>query len=454
MSTNSYVQVPPDSTGKKLQAKQHVIGANTVHAQVMHIADPSNPEQVQSIDNRGSASVRFAEGQPILSGFGSLKNTQQRALGVYEASLDTYDALFTVDTATGGTNTYDTVGSSNVLAVNGTSGSRVTRTTNRYHYYNPGSSNLINQTIACGDTGKTGNSRRWGAFDDGDGLYFELAGTVLGAVIRSSTSGSISHNRVNRADWNGDKLDGTGPSGYNIDLTKINLYWIDYQWLGAGRVRFGIYEPSGARLVCHSFANAGAFNLPYMRTGTLPLRTENVNTGTAGASSELREVCMAAYTEGDFKDYAFWRGADMEANNVTVTTNTHLLSVKSKASINGKHNSVQTYPETLNVYCTNPVSITLWQTTSLTGGSWALTSDSSIDGSTDGTLSTTGARKFKVLYFDTGATKVDLSEYFEVNDEGIMCQANGTPEVWSFTATKLVSNPTVVSMNLAYRELW
>ena len=195
MATNSFVQVPPDSTGKKLHSLQHTVGANTVQGQAIHLADPGSPEQFLAIDNRGSASVRFSEGQPILSGFGSLKNTQQRALGVYEASLDTYDALFTVVETSGGVNTYDTVGSSNVLSVTSAAGSRVCRTTNRYHYYNPGTSNLINQTIACGDTGKAGNSRRWGAYDDSDGLYFELAGTVLGVVNRSSTSGSVLETR-------------------------------------------------------------------------------------------------------------------------------------------------------------------------------------------------------------------------------------------------------------------
>jgi hypothetical protein len=47
-----------------------------------------------------------------------------------------------------------------------------------------------------------------------------------------------------------------------------------------------------------------------------------------------------------------------------------------------------------------------------------------------------------------------MAEWFEVNDEGIMCAANGLAEVWSFTATKLSSLPTKVSLNLSYRELW
>ena len=53
-----------------------------------------------------------------------------------------------------------------------------------------------------------------------------------------------------------------------------------------------------------------------------------------------------------------------------------------------------------------------------------------------------------------GVANIDLTPYFEVNDEGIMCQANGTGEVWSITATKLSGATVTTGVNLAYRELW
>lgn len=455
--SNSFIRVPPDGAGKKVYTQNHMVGVDSVEAQIMHIASGNSPEQILSVDNRGAASVRFSEGQPILSGFGSLKVSNQRALGVYESSMDTYDDLFTVTETSGALSTYDSIASSHILSVTGLSGSKVTRTTNRYHYYLPGTSNFVNMTIACGDTGKAGNARRWGAFDDKDGVFFELFNTSICAVIRSSVSGAVVETKVTQANWNVDKLDGTGISGFNLDITKINVWWIDYQWLGAGRVRFGIFEPSGARLVCHEFRNAGSSPLPYMRSGTLPLRTENENFSVTGASSELRECCMAIYAEGNFQDYTFWRNADMFSPYIAVDSiNKHLFSMKSKTLISGHHNSIQTYPEILSVYTDQPVSIMLYQNTSLTGATWDLTSSSAIDGSTTGTLDLTGSTKFVSVFFSPGAHNYNLSHLFEVNDEGIMLRADGTPTIWSFTGTTLGSTTPAanVLLSLQYRELW
>ncbi len=451
----SYVRVPPDSTGKKVYTIEQTIGADTVQTQVTHLADKKYPTQFQAIDKRGSSSVRFAEGQPILSGFGSLKVVEQKALGVYESSQDSYDDLFSITESVGGLSTYDVGASSTVLSVTGSNGSHAVRTTNRYHYYLPGTSNAAIMTIACGDTGKTGNVRRWGCFDDNDGIFFELYGTTINAVIRNSTSGSVVETKIPQSLWNGDIVDGTGWSGHTLDITKINVWWMDYQWLGAGRVRFGIFEPSGARLVLHSVENAGQNPLPYMRTGTLPLRTENVNIAAVGSSSELREVCMAMYAEGDFTTYTFWRNADLERTGATVgATTTHVMSVRSKPTINGLHNAIQSYPELLSIYTTQPIALSLHQETSLTGASWGITGVGSLDATIDGTLTIPPESSFQVWYLDAGTHNISLTQYFELNDEGIMCKANGVPTVWSFVAKKLGATDATVSLNLGYRELW
>ncbi len=451
MATNSYVQVPPDSTGKKLFTQQHTVDASSVQAQVLHLADHTNPLHMMHVDVQGAASIRFSEGQPTLSGLGSLKISNARALGVYESSLDTYEALFSTVTVTGGTSSYTPVESSQVLGVTGTSGSRSLITTNRYHYYQPGSSNLLLLNVATGDVGKTGNDRRWGAFDINDGVFFELRGTVLNAVIRNSVSGSIVETRIASSAWNTDKLDGTGLSGFSINITTVNSYWIDYVW--PGRARFGVFAPSGERVTCHVFENTGASALPFMRTGTLPIAFENTNTGATGSASELRAVSAAIYTEADFADYAFWRFADIDKNLTALTTDAVAFSVRTLATYNGKHNSVIVYPETLNVYCDQPVRVDIWQNTAVTGGAWdALASACEINYT--GTVDTTGSQRFKSLYFGSGAKAHDLDQYFEKNDEGVMTTATGVPEVWSILVTRLTANTTNASLNLGYKELW
>lgn len=451
MGTNSFVQVPPDSTGKRLYTKQHTVGGNTVQGQVSHLADNTNPEQILAIDVKGSASVRFSEGQPTLSGIGSLRVSAPRALGVYESSLDTYEALFSTTLANGGASNYNPVESSQVLATSSVSGSRVIITTNRYHYYQLGSSNFVLLDVATGDAGKINNTRRWGAFDTNDGLFFELQGTTLNAVIRNSTSGSVVENRLASTSWNADRLNGTGLSGYTIDLTKINKFWIDYYW--TGRVRFGVFSPNGERVTCHTFENSGGAVLPFMRTGTLPISFENVNTGATGSGSELRAVSSSIYTESDFADYAFWRFSDVDKTMSALTTDSVAFSIRTLATINGKHNSVITYPETLNVWCDQPVAVTLWQNTAVTGGTWGALS-SACEVNYTGAVDTTNAQKFKTIYFGTGAKAFDLDQYFEKNDEGIMTAATGVPESWSFLVTRLTASATNASVNLGYKELW
>jgi hypothetical protein len=69
-------------------------------------------------------------------------------------------------------------------------------------------------------------------------------------VHRKTFDGVTTDVPVAQTDWNQDKLNGTGSSGMTLDVTKSNLYWIDYQHIGGGRIRWGVYY-LGERVVCH-----------------------------------------------------------------------------------------------------------------------------------------------------------------------------------------------------------
>jgi hypothetical protein len=80
--------------------------------------------------------------------------------------------------------------------------------------------------------------------------------------------------RIPQSSWNIDKMDGTGTSGYNIDLSKMQMFYIDYTWYGAGTIRFGFRATNGDVTYCHRIVNNNVNAEAYMRSGNLPARYE------------------------------------------------------------------------------------------------------------------------------------------------------------------------------------
>jgi len=196
----------------------------------------------------------------------------------------------------GGTVTWDNNSRALVLTNTTANDSHSSHTSNTYHHYFPGSSQLFIGTFALGDAGKAGLMREWGMFDDKNGFYFMQDEGELGVGIRSNASGSVISNFIAQADWNVDKADGTGRSQMIIDATKDNIYWIDVQWLGAGRVRFGTYY-NGQRVVLHEFYHGNNYSVPVTAMGSLPVSVHQMNMTATGSVSQMRAWCMAVWTE-------------------------------------------------------------------------------------------------------------------------------------------------------------
>lgn len=104
-----------------------------------------------------------------------------------------------------------------------------------------------------------------------------------------------------QSSWNIDKCDGTGPSGYNIDLAKMQMFYIDYSWYGAGFIRWGFRGPTGDVIYCHKLPNNNVNTEAYMRSGNLPARYETESlppttkiTGNVGASDTFVGIASTA----------------------------------------------------------------------------------------------------------------------------------------------------------------
>jgi hypothetical protein len=79
--------------------------------------------------------------------------------------------------------------------------------------------------------------------------------------------------------WNLDPCNGSGPSGYNIDVTKMQMIGIQHTWYGAGFVDFMLRGGDGNYVFVHRFRNSNVNTEAYMRTGNQPVRYEVINEG-------------------------------------------------------------------------------------------------------------------------------------------------------------------------------
>ena len=199
-----------------------------------------------------------------------------------------------------------------------TAGKRVRQTFRRFNYQ-PGKSQLIFLTGTLSVSGGgTGIDRGMGYYDDNNGIFMQDNKGVVTANVRSNTTGSVVDDAVIQADWNIDKMDGTGTSGVTLDGTKSQILVIDFEWLAVGRVRIG-FVYNGLPIYVHQFNHANILAGAYMSTPNLPLRYEIENDGT-GAASELEHICGTVISEGGTQDIGANHSTDNDDVPVVAAT--------------------------------------------------------------------------------------------------------------------------------------
>jgi hypothetical protein len=186
------------------------------------------------------------------------------------------------------------------LDVGTASGDEVLRESQVVFAYQPGKSLLIMNSFTF-DTAKTNLRQRVGYFGSDNGFYLEQNDSTISLVKRSKVTGSVVNTEVTQANFNTDKLDGTGPSGFTLDLTTSQLMFMDMEWLGVGSVRLG-FVVEGQFIIAHRFdwANQSTNTGTYITTASLPIRYEITNTGTVASASQLKQICSTVISEGGY----------------------------------------------------------------------------------------------------------------------------------------------------------
>jgi len=194
--------------------------------------------------------------------------------------------------------------------------------------------------------GGTGVIQRIGYFDDDNGVFFQNNEGTKQVVVRSNSTSSVVNSAVDQDDWNIDQLDGTGPSGITVDWTKTQIFFIDFEWLGVGLVRYGI-QLGGDTYYFHIIEHAGVDTLTYMGTPNLPARYEIEQLGT-GTAATLTAICCSILSEGGQNPTGILRSESTDGVEVaTAVANTiyAVVGIKLKAAFNG----IEVTPKSLSM---------------------------------------------------------------------------------------------------------
>lgn len=326
-----------------------------------------------------------------------------------------------------------------------------------YVRYRPGKSQQIFITGNFGSA--AGFSAQMGYGDENDGFFVvHQLGLGWGIIYRSSTSGAPVDQVVLQANWNLDRLDGTGPSGITLDPSKQQLVTIDFGWLGIDAVRIGFVF--GNQIVyCHQFSFANLINVPYMQRGSLPVRWSCENVSGAGS---MLATCAAVQSEGGFNTLGVQASTSMDATPVALnfgagaTSLVPLLTIRLTSGYNRAALEPILFTLLASGTATFQIKILINATISVSGGGalvWSPTTTPAVEKNTNANTITGGFELYSEYGLaGSGPVKNTSAGASLASDLTLGANIAGTSDTLTLAVQPLSGNSTSYYGSLTWRQ--
>ena len=284
---------------------------------------------------------------------------------IYQFNTDTWDSA-----STSGSIAYDAV--NRLVTLANDAGTNVSVLQSHYHApYTPGRSQLVFATFNMKVAPTTGVTKRVGYFDGNNGIFLEWDATN-GVSVNIASNTLNGNQQVTQNNWNIDRLQGLGPSGFTLDLTKTQIFFVSFQALYTGRVTIG-FDIDGQLIPVHAFTHANKVLYPYIQQASQPIRYEVRGTNATGANMDC--ICASVISEGGV-DLLQLPGRAFSVAVATGTaipsTRTPMLSVRPKQVLNNVRNQGLVLPQQITVNCaTNPAVVQLIRNGTVSPSVWS-----------------------------------------------------------------------------------
>jgi len=403
--------------------------------------------------NSLDVNIRSLNGQASDS-FGRLRVSELFPLLETTSRYDIDESIWTNSVTGSGTVSHSAPNASVQLStVDGTDTNAARLVTLKNFRYQPGKSQLIMQTLSLVNPDEPNCQKRWGYFDETNGVFWQVKDGVFGVTVRNNGVDTF----VPQTSFNRDKLDGTGDLLLDTDLTKSQIYYISFQFLGVGIVEFGIYCRDGRVIPAHVFQNANTYPYSYMQTAVLPLRYEVENTATAASDCGINVLC--ATVNSDSGRAPIYTIVNSAASNFVSTGGTNdeipILSIRAKTAINGVRNTTEVVPLSVTFACETKVAvIRIKENCTLVGDSYVdQGAQSAVEVDTTAT-GQSGGKVVDTIIINAGESEViNLENIYSANKQSITYNNAGLQEHVTITIQRVGNLDCSVLAALTWAEI-
>lgn len=261
-------------------------------------------------------------------------------------------------------------------------------------------------------------------------------------------------NTVALADWD-DPLDDSGASGYTLVPTKLNVYFIQFQYLGGGAIKIWVEDTdTGDMILAHTVPYSGLFIVPSVYNPNFHLMVHALNKATT-ADLTVKSGSMSYFVEGKSQPSELQQPhfSTDELQKTGITAERAIFTIRNKISYAGKDNFIDLVLSNIGgsieaSSANNLGKLRLVKNATLGGApsySDINTTDSIVEIDTAGTTVTGG----KSLFNSSFAGKNDRISEGNLTDYDLIMSHGDTITLAGFSA-----NPATINGSLLWKELF
>jgi len=234
-----------------------------------------------------------------------------------------------------------------------------------------------------------------------------------------------------------------------VVFQKTQIYVIDFQWLGVGRIRYGL-DLNGVITYVHETHHNNIFSDVYMRTPNLPIRFENVNTAVATPNT-LNAICAAVISEGGSSETAgvYFSSSSVNTPRTVTATGGTVFAIRVTPGVR-----TTVLPLDADIYSDGAIYYSVRYNPVVTAGTWVTVPGSAIDVlSSTGTVS--GGRTIFGGYIGaaSGTSKTVGSQAFRPSRARFATNIFGTSsDILAIVAYSVPSGNVGVAVSMDWAE--